>query len=54
MVKDSTWTTTYTVAVDYTVAVVDNETIITSVGWGSIAAGENVLVSGSVEVNAGE
>lgn len=54
VVKDSTWVTTYVLDTDYSVTVVDNETTITRLWGGAITEGENVLVSGDVEVNASE
>lgn len=52
VVKSSDLATTYTLDTDYSVAVVENRTIITRLEGGSISAGAKVNVTWSVEQNA--
>ncbi len=54
VVKDSDGTPTFALTTDYTVSVANNETTITRVWWGTIAAWATVQVSWSVNVNASE
>lgn len=52
VVKSADGVTTYTLDTDYSVAVVDNRTIITRLEWGAISAWAEVNVTWSVNQNA--